>query len=238
MNFKKYYIPVFLCIYLILLLGLYGLGIYYIINKNQSNVESLNVISSDFIESKEEILNKEEITINVDIKGSVKNPGVYTLPKGSIVNDFINAAGGFTNVSYVKNINLSKRASDQMVIYVYTKSEYKELTEPINIPVKNECMCPSYEISTCLDQGSSIIEFNESVNNNEEIQTNEQSKLININTASASELTLLNGIGESKAQSIIDYRNTNGLFNTIEDIKLVSGISETIYAKIKDYIKV
>ena len=66
----------------------------------------------------------------------------------------------------------------------------------------------------------------------------EENKIININTANQSELTTLSGIGDAKAQAIIDYRNTNGYFKSIEDIKNVSGIGDVIFAKIKDYITV
>lgn len=60
--------------------------------------------------------------------------------------------------------------------------------------------------------------------------------LININTANISQLQTLPGIGSSKAQNIIDYRSQGGYFNSIEDVKKVSGIGEELFAKIKDYI--
>lgn len=63
-----------------------------------------------------------------------------------------------------------------------------------------------------------------------------QSKKININTASLSELTTLKGIGEATAMKIIEYRNKNGLFNSIKDLLNVSGIGESKYKNIKDYI--
>ncbi len=62
--------------------------------------------------------------------------------------------------------------------------------------------------------------------------------LININSASVSELTTLNGIGESRAQAIVSYREENGFFNSIEDIKNVSGIKDGLFNKIKDQITV
>lgn len=62
------------------------------------------------------------------------------------------------------------------------------------------------------------------------------SNLININTASLSELCTLPGIGTAKANNIISYRNNNGYFVTIEDIKKVNGISEGLFSKIKEYI--
>lgn len=61
---------------------------------------------------------------------------------------------------------------------------------------------------------------------------------ININTASESELTSLPGIGESRAKDIVNYRTKNGFFNSIEDIKNVTGIKEAAFEKIKDYIRV
>ncbi len=62
--------------------------------------------------------------------------------------------------------------------------------------------------------------------------------LVNINTASAAELTTISGIGESRAQAIIAYREANGGFGSIEDIKKVEGIKDGLFAKIKDKITV
>lgn len=65
-----------------------------------------------------------------------------------------------------------------------------------------------------------------------------KSSLININTASAEELTALNGVGEAKAQAIIEYREENGYFSSIEEITNVSGIGEKTFEKNKDLITV
>jgi len=61
---------------------------------------------------------------------------------------------------------------------------------------------------------------------------------VNINTADAKTLMTLPGIGESKANSIIKYRESKGSFNSIEDIKNISGIKDGVYNKIADSIKV
>lgn len=63
-------------------------------------------------------------------------------------------------------------------------------------------------------------------------------KKININTANVEELKVLNGIGDAKAKSIIEYREKNGGFKSIEDIKNVTGISEKMFEKIKEQIEV
>lgn len=76
----------------------------------------------------------------------------------------------------------------------------------------------------------------------EQIQHNEamseQSTLVNINTASADKLMTLPGIGKSRANDIIKYREKNGRFETIEDIMKVSGIKESAFSKIEDLITV
>ncbi len=64
------------------------------------------------------------------------------------------------------------------------------------------------------------------------------SKEININTATVSELILLNGIGEKKAKAIIAYRAEHGPFKNIKEIKNVNGISQSVYARIKGLIVV
>ena len=68
--------------------------------------------------------------------------------------------------------------------------------------------------------------------------TDSSDGLININTATSEQLQTLSGIGESKAAAIISYREENGDFGSIEDIKNVSGIGDSTYEKIKDYITV
>ena len=59
---------------------------------------------------------------------------------------------------------------------------------------------------------------------------------VNINTASKEELMTLPGIGESKAEKIITYRNENGPFSSIEGIMQISGIKDGMFNKIKDRI--
>ena len=125
-----------------------------------------------------------------------------------------------------------------MVIYVYTSTELNNYKKEININTfenveKKECICPTYEISSC--EGSSLISYGEADNDNSSL--NESTK-VNINSATKEELLSLTGIGESKALAIIEYRNSNGLFKSIEDIKNVSGIGEALFAKIKENITI
>lgn len=190
---------------------------------------------------------EEDITdkIYVDVKGSVKNPGVYETTNESIINDVIKLAGGFTKNAYKNNINLSKKVTNELVIYVYSKSEYQKLN--VVEPEISECVCPTYDIGECTSNGNSMIvtDSNNSSSstsiNNTGVNTNTNdkniNKLININTASLEELMTLNGVGEAKAKAIIEYR-TKSKFQNIEDIKNISGIGDKAFEKIKDYITV
>ncbi len=205
----------------------------------------------------------------VEIKGAVNNPGVYKVNSDNIINDVITMADGFTNDAFTDNINLSKKVSKELVVFIYTKDEVQKDKKEVVKKVETKCVCPTYDITICTDELKSEIvpeeEKNENTNktpsvsennndngnnsnlsntpssdsqNKEEVVDNNLNKKVNINLATKSELMKLNGIGESKAQKIIDYRNKNGLFKSIEDIKKVSGIGDAIYGKIKDYITV
>lgn len=70
------------------------------------------------------------------------------------------------------------------------------------------------------------------------VQSSSDSNIININTATKDELKKISGIGDSKAQKIIDYREKNGGFNSIEDIKNVDGIGEKTFENLKEEIEV
>lgn len=230
MNFFDYISDkkiIIIIVSLILNLCLIGTNIYFAYNYfNYECISCENYINV----SKEDNITTENTVMHVDIKGAVKNPGVYEVTSDNIINDVIALAGGFKTNAYQNNINLSKKVQDELVIYVYTKNEYQNL----NIVEKEmtECTCDNYDISDCTSNGISEIVIGTSDNNND--NTN---NLININTATLEELTTLSGIGTSKAQAIIDYRSQNK-FDTIEDIKKVSGIGDKAFEQIKDYITV
>lgn len=164
--------------------------------------------------------NKESNTIKIDIKGEVKKPGVYEATENMNVNDAIKMAGGLKKGASTDNINLSKTLKNEMVIIIS-----KKLKENIKNTIKNDALPSSSEV---------IGELKNSDTNN--IQ-NGSNKLISLNKGSLDELMTIPGIGEQKAKQIIEYRNSNA-FTSIEDIKNVSGIGESLFEKIKDYITI
>ncbi len=213
---QKYFMYSFLLLFVCMSFSI----IYVSFNSDVKTVEPEVIALSDN-EEKEEIIEAAVETIFIDIKGEVDNPGVYEMQRGDRVIDAVQIAGGFTDEATTDNVNLSKKLKDETVIIIPSYLKDYE-----NVTIKND-----YEI----DINDDIVQFDEN-ESNEKIESS--SSLVNINTASVVELMSLDGIGESKAKAIIEYRDTNGDFENILDIKNVSGIGESIYEKIKDYITV
>lgn len=197
--------------------------IYLKNNLNKTKYDYLEVVND--IE-KEPVIEEQINKYTVDIKGAVNSPGVYQLESNLTVNDAIKIAGGLTKDADTSIINLAKKITDEMVIIIYTKEEVKNsnVVDTVIKIVEKECICPNIQNDGCL---------NDSIKDN---ISNKNEELVNINTATLEELETISGIGESKAKSIIEYRQNNGLFEKIEDIMNVEGIGESLYAKIKIYI--
>jgi len=167
---------------------------------------------------------KEETTeILVDIKGQINSPGVYKMNNQERVNDVIKKAGGLTNYADTSMINLSQKVKDEMVIIIYSKKEVIEMNK------KEPCICPKNN-DACIDEKNKIEDISKDKENK---KTNNK---ISINNATKEELMTLDGIGEAKAESILEYRKEKGSFEKVEDIQNVSGIGEALYEKIKNKI--
>ena len=220
--YKKYLILVF-CL---LLLAASTIA-FFKLNNEKTEVKD-NFIANNEIITKEvsEVAKQEEVKLYFDIKGSVKKPGVYEFNQGDRIIDAINKAGGLTKNATTNNLNLSKKLTNEMVIYVFNKNELTTTKAFEQVNNVADCKCETIEVNNCVDKNTT----NESTNN-------EKTK-ININTDSKEKLMTISGIGSSKADAIIEYRTKNGNFKTTEDIINVSGISKTIYDKIKDTITV
>ena len=168
---------------------------------------------------------KDEVTrIKVDIKGSVVSPDVYEVDSNSRVIDIINIAGGATEDADTDNINLSKKVSDEDVIIIYSREELENNKKSYEEKID---YCTTDNNSAC---ATNVVTFDD--NNKEDTD----STIININTATVEDFMKLSGIGEAKAKSIIEYRNSIGSFSKVEDIKNVTGIGDSIFDKIKDYL--
>lgn len=150
--------------------------------------------------------------LRVHVTGAVYNSDVYFLPQGSIVKDAIIAAGGFTTEANREGINQALELQDQQQIFVPFIDESKN-SEPVS--------------------GKSYV----AANADSEVKFEAEGP-INLNTATLKQLETLPGIGPAIGQRIIDYRESVGRFQSIEEIKQVQGIGEATFAKIKDSITV
>lgn len=225
---RKYwkYIFIFVCVTIVFV----GTYVYYENNSvSTSSAKKLTVTKNKDDENTSK-------TVFVDIKGAVNAPGVYELEEGKRIIDVINLAGGLSDDANTINLNLSKKLTDEMYVVVYTKNEiaeYKKNNGNTNeiICASNECVCPDTNNDACISQGGS----KNSTSNNASDGIDGK---VSINTAGLDELMKLSGIGESKANAIISYRQENGSFKTIEEIKNVSGIGDAVFEKIKDDITI
>lgn len=153
------------------------------------------------------------VPILVDVSGAVINPGVYSLPVGSRVGEAIEAAGGPRVDADLSDLNLAVPLQDGERVGV----PFKQPTQP-----SPDGLTPGRPNPPAGD----------------ETPTLSAPALININSATLLELDTLPGIGPVKAQSIIDYREGHGPFNSIEEIIEVSGIGPSTFDGIKDLITV
>lgn len=153
--------------------------------------------------------------IFIYVCGQVKAPGVYEFSKGSRVADALFAAGGMTEQAAKEYLNQAAPLEDGQKVYVPSEEEIEE----------------------SLQQG---MEPDGSVAGSERAGTSETGNggRVNLNTAGKAELMTLSGIGESRAEAILAYRQEHGKFKSIEDIKKIEGIKEGIFSRIKDRLTV
>ncbi|MDF2943924.1 MAG: hypothetical protein K0S01_2782 [Herbinix sp.] len=180
-------------------------------NSDQSQTETE---ASD--EPQESTNNSLDTSIYVHVCGAVVKPGVYQAANGARLFDMIKLAGGLAKNAAGDYINQAQSVTDGQRIYIPTEDEVEEIS------------VADYTAGEFFDASQSAVEDTNTSGNTE--------ILVNINTATAEELMSLPGIGQAKADSIIDYRSSNGDFKTIEDLMSIPGIKEGLFGKISSYI--
>ena len=186
------------------------------------SIEEASDALADNTEKTENIETDDSQSFVVYVSGYVNNPGVYELSAGSRVIDAIDAAGGYSKEAYDNYLNLASLIADGQMIYV---------------PSEEEVESGSIErgVASGAD-GSGVGGVTGGNGGGNGGNSSDSGTLVNINQASKEELMTLPGIGESKADKIIAYREENGRFSTPEGIMEISGIKDGLYNKIKDKI--
>lgn len=184
---------------------------YNIFKKTEeNNYIELETIEENMIEE-EKNEPKEEITdeeIIVHITGEVENEGIIKIKKDSRLADAIEEAGGITDNADLSKINLAYSIKDGQKIYIPNKNDKENDGEYITE-----------------EAGEQVVE-----------ESKKETGKVNINSAKQTELETLSGVGPSTALKIINYREANGKFETIEDIKNVPGIGDAKFESIKEDI--
>lgn len=166
--------------------------------------------NEELSEVKEEELPQETEFIYVDICGAVEVPGVYQLSRGSRIFQVIEMAGGLLPEAAPELVNQAQVLEDGQQIRVYTRQEVSEMDEIHTLVTESG-----------QEEGSSEINGK-----------------VNINRADKAELMTLTGIGETRAEAILAYREQTGGFSSAEELMQVDGIKEKTYEKLKDQITV
>ncbi len=182
-------------------------------NKKDEKIFTSNTVLLDGTTSTDKSsASEQEDTIIIHITGSVNNEGIIEIKSGSRIADAIEKAGGLTADANLRNVNLAYELEDGQKLYIPNLSD-DNIDEYIEDGISDDVVIDSSD-------------------------NTDSSKPININKADITQLESLNGIGESIASAIIQYRNENGDFSSIEDIKNVPGIGDSKFENIKDFITV
>lgn len=187
-------------------------------SQKNKNEDEENKQLEDQSEKKDDI-QAESVDTNeicVYVCGNVKRPGVYYLLMGNRISDAVDMAGGLTKKAAKEYINLAKELTDGERIYIPSKDELEDSN------IAQNAQLDKLENRQSFDRQES---------------EGEQPK-VNINQAGPSDLLSLPGIGEAKANAIIKYREEQGLFRQVEDIKQIEGIKDGVFNKIKDLIEI
>ncbi|MCY9137077.1 helix-hairpin-helix domain-containing protein [Peribacillus frigoritolerans] len=189
-------------------------GIYFFSQQGEDPADTEDIFSVTAKEAEmEQSVNEsaaEPEIIKVDVKGAVKSPGIFTAQAGDRVIDLISSAGGFTEKADTDKVNFAKIIEDQMVIYVpEIGQEDKGNLENIQVGTSGDAVT----------KGTS-------------------GGLVNLNTATQEDLQTLTGIGPSKADAILEYRETVGKFKEVDELKQVTGIGDKTFERLRDSISV
>jgi len=155
-------------------------------------------------------------TVVVYLTGAVLNPGVYELKEASRLHDVVVLAGGLVDGAAANYINLAAPLKDGTHIHIPFVSEI-DSGEAARITANGAKDGTEYSNPATTEKLS-------------------QSRLVNINTATAAELETLPGVGPVTSKRIIDYREKYGGFKSIEELKNVSGIGDKTFEGLADKV--
>jgi len=165
---------------------------------------------------------KEQPKIYVHVTGAVARPGLYPLPRGSRVNDAVRAAGP-TGKAYLDYLNLAEILTDGQKITVPSKEEIEQISRMETVKSNNGSPGQAGTLAGANLSATAAVPGGGRVN---------------LNLANLIQLDGLPGIGPALAQRILEYRQQNGGFRSVQELKKVTGIGEKKFEKLKDLVSI
>ncbi|USS87291.1 ComEA family DNA-binding protein [Fructilactobacillus hinvesii] len=204
---------------LALCLGLLGGGCWWLTHQASQTVPLTNgmqATSTTGAKLKPATSKEKKISnVIVDVKGAVKQPGVYRVAPDTRVDKVIQLAGGFLASADANQVNLAQKATDQSILYVPNQGE-----QPPVGPAPNAAITSSKESASSTTGASS------------------GGSKINLNQADVTQLQSISGVGAKKAEKIIAYRQQTGSFKTVADLKNVPGFGAKTVTQLQDSLTV
>lgn len=174
--------------------------------------------------------------IVVHVCGAVNAAGVYELPAGSRVYEAVSAAGGFAGNADESYVNQAQALADGVKLVIPTVEEALSMREGDEGAFHGGGTAAGDD--TAAGNGAKMEVAGIFGENAASSGQGADDGRVNINTATVTELCGISGIGTTRAQAIVSYRQEHGVFDAVEDIMKVDGIKEGTFEKIKDNIKV
>ncbi len=168
----------------------------------------------------------------VYVCGAVNNPGVYTLNGAPRMKDAVEAAGGMNEQADQNVLNLAQYISDGQMIRIPAIGEVTDTQDWVVQQSSGDGQNKTNPSSDSLGNSSGSNRSDGSWGN---VEDNSDDK-VDLNSADIKELMTIPGVGQAKAEAIIQYREEHGRFEKVEDIMQVSGIKEGSFAKMEPYI--
>lgn len=160
-------------------------------------------------------VSSHDTRVFVDVQGAVAHPGLYEFAAEMRVADAIKAAGGLTAKADRRQVNLASRLTDQQQLTIPQKGEHAASSSGQTTTPAATKAAQAGGSGTAKSSGGTVV---------------------NLNTATVSDLQQLTGIGEKKAQKIVDYRTAHGSFQTVKDLAQVPGFGEKTVANLQDQL--
>lgn len=204
-----------------------GLASWYLVKPSGASIESMLPVASASAPVSPSLTVPQPVNIVVHVAGAVKKPGVYSLPTTARVVDAVAMAGGATSQADLESINLAQTIVDTEQVFVPKRTVPRSIARvaPRLRPRRNTSSSPRGTTVTTLVSSSPT-------------PTSGATARVNLNTATATQLDTLPGVGPTTARAIISYRTKNGPFRKIEDLLNVPGIGPSKLAALRDRVTI